>query len=425
MVDFDAQMNGWTMDVAPTATAAPSVYAVWTGPTSSALSSSSPAPVASPGLSASTGSLPSLPSRMALRSSASSPVASPLSAGTSSSPMRTQSPVTPEMMAANYPLCEDRMHIVRCNDYARDPQLAPPVEQLVGVDALYAMLDATIGATLVNPTLCPSLVPVMAVQSTPGSGARLAVHLWAARRAPQRLAVLTYSFFDGNTEASVRFHHDLFTLAASLTPCILVIDRIMTRAAAESVVVEAVYNAMAFAWAQRTEHRMTPPGMLPPFWLLFIDEKSPKVVPPGQWQLIQHNVVLDGLTPATVRTYLLCIVRNQVAARLANAADVDGLMAHYEAHIGPFLAAHGTRFGAIGDIVQFVNILFALPLRSRSLLDLRTMTADGAPLSALPGAEHLLPALTEMMQTKTHAHADAAVPAQFQRTSPHPLRSHR
>jgi len=400
MDDFDEQMGSWGLAMpAPQ----PAVFAVWTG------AAESPSPSPPPAIVRASSSSLVLPPRMVLRSSSSSAPASasssmtsfpsPLSTTLSMSPMRANSPITADMLAPAQRLPADKSHSVCCDDYARDPLLAPPTERLAGVEPLLAMLDAAVGMTLANPTLCPSDLPVMAVQSASGSGTRLAVHLWAARRAPQRVAVVTYAFFEPMSEQTVAFHHALFDYAASLSPCILIADRIMDRAV-EQRTVEATYNAMAYAWTQRREHRPLLPGTLPPFWLLFIDSLSPNVVPPHMWSIVPHNAVLEAFGPANAGLYVRCVLHNHVAARLASGIDVDTLMAQYEPHLALFLASHGSRFTAIADVVRFAKILFALPLRSHSVADLHSMAVDGAPPSAWPTPEHFVPALTEMVQTR-------------------------
>lgn len=374
--DLDAQLAGWV----------PSdpVYVAGPAPARAA------AEMVPRTASAPTSPLP-LPPRVGLRSSM---TLSQSSLSPALSPLRTNSPNTLETLRAE--LCDGSGHIVRCCDYAREPQLEPCDTQLVGVEPLYTKLDQVIGRTLANPTLVPCDRPMLAVQAPRGNGTHRAVHAWAALRAPRRMAVLTYSFYDPTTELGVIFHAQLLALAALLTPCILVIHRIIARAV-EPRLIEGAYNALWTAWLSVYEHRQAQPGVAPPFWLLFIDDMPPASIAPGHWRYIPHIVALPGFEQRNVAAYLSCAMQHALALRLANPEDRSALLAYYTPAITDIVQRSAAAFSAVSDVVFFVNTLFSLPLRAVSVEELAEMYHNGATHNAMPSAEHFNTALLELV----------------------------
>jgi hypothetical protein len=373
--DFDVQLVGW----GPQAR----VY------DASAVSTHGLEMVARPA-SAPTSPLP-LPSRIGLRSSM---TLSQNSLSPALSPLRTTSPSTLETLRAE--LCEASGHIVRCCDYARDPLLAPCDTQLVGVEPLYAKLDQVVGRTLANPTLVPCDRPMIAVQAPRGNGTHRAVHAWAALRAPQRMAVLTYSFYDPTTELGVIFHAQLLALAALLSPCILVIHRIIARAG-EPRLIEGAYNALWTAWLSVYEHRQQQPGVAPPFWLLFIDDMPPASIAPGHWRCIPHTIALTGFEQRNVTAYISCALQHAIAQRLADPTHHVALLAYYAPAVASIVAQSAASFTTVADVVFFVTVLFSLPLRDISVEELADMYRNGATPNALPSIEHFPQALLELV----------------------------
>lgn len=326
--------------------------------------------------------------RIALRTSSNS--VSPVP-----SPIRAYSPADDNGRAE---LCDSGNHIVRCDDYARDADLQPPAPRLVGVESLTTLLTTAVGRTLANPALVPCERPVMAVGCPPSSGARSAVHMWAAQNA-QRCAVLTYSFFSPERELTPAFHMRLMGLAASLSPCILVVHRCLQRAH-DPRCIDALMNSMWSAWLSTREHQRRLPGVAPPFWLLFVDSAPINVVVPAQWGWIQHVTTLPGFAPARVADYLECALEHALVARVASADVVASYVTIYRPLVAIFAATHAEDFTAVADVLTFVALLFDLPLRALDLATLRAMAVDGAPATVLPGAQHFEDAVVEMRQLR-------------------------
>jgi hypothetical protein len=326
--------------------------------------------------------------RIALRTSSNSVSPAP-------SPLRAYSPADDSGRAE---LCDSGNHIVRCDDYARDTELQPPAPRLVGVEPLTTLLTTVVGRTLANPALVPCDRPVMAVGCPPGSGARSAVHMWAAHNA-QRVAVLTYSFFNHERELVPAFHLRLMALAASLAPCILVVHRCLQRAH-DPRCIDALMHSMWSAWLQTREHQRRMPGTPPPFWLLFIDSAPINVVVPTQWSWIPHVTTLPGFAPARIADYLECQLERELTERLASADVAAGYVAFYRPLVAMFAAAHVADFTAVADVLTFVTLLFDLPLRALDLDALRAMAVDGAPTTVMPGAQHFEDAVVEMRQLR-------------------------
>lgn len=332
-----------------------------------------------------------MPERMALRSSSSS-----LSPVPGLSPMRTHSPL--DDRSADIDLCQSDQHIVHCSDYARDLQLQPPARSLVGVEPLQQMLANVIGRTLANPVLMPCEKPVMAVKCPTGSGARSAVHAWAAAGVPQRVAVLTYEFFNPDRETTVAFHMNLMRMAAALSPCILVVHRLLQRINHVDGIAK-VTAAMWSAWLQMTKCRQSEWSAPPAFWLLFIDD-VPMNLAASQWSWIPHVVALSGYTPMQLGEYLLCRMSHAIELRIASSEHVAMLMAWYRPMVDAFAAQHAHEFASVGDIVRFVADLFLLPLRDLTLTDLAEMRMHGVTPAAMPQASHFEQAMTEMLQQR-------------------------
>lgn len=326
--------------------------------------------------------------RIALRSSSTSVSPAP-------SPMRTHSPLDD---AGRAELCESGHHIVRCDDYARNPALQPPAPRLVGVEPLTTLLTTVVGRTLANPALVPCERPVMAVGCPPGSGARSAVHWWAARNM-HRVAVLTYSFFNAERELVPAFHLRLMALAASLAPCILVVHRMMLRAR-DPRCMQPLIDAMWSAWLHTSEHQRRLPGTAPPFWLLFIDDEALSVAAPAQWGWIPHVTSLPGYMPTRAADYVECQLERALTERLAQDDAVAGYVAFYRPIVAIFAATHAADFASIADVVAFVALLFDLPLRALDLGALAAMAIDGAPPTVLPGTQHFDEAIVELRQQR-------------------------
>jgi len=330
---------------------------------------------------------PPIDNRIPLRTSSSS--LSPVP-----SPMRTYSPADDNGRAE---LCDSGMHIVRCDNYAQDPYLQPPAPRLVGVEPLLAQLTAVVGRTLANPALVPCEQPVIAVECPPGSGARSAVHLWASMGVPRRVAVLTYSFSNPERELTLAFHLRLMALAASISPCILIVHRPLLRA---NALADHLFVSMWTAWLQTREHQRKQLGVAPPFWLLFIDRVPISMAAPAQWGWIPHVATMPGYMQGRLADYIRCHLERALRERLASDDDAARYTAAYTSTVGPFAQAHSTDFASIADVIKFVALLFDLPLRDISIPDLAAMAIDGAPPTVLPSPDHFAAALVEMRQQR-------------------------
>lgn len=332
-----------------------------------------------------------MPERMALRSSSSS-----LSPVPGLSPMRAHSPS--DDRATDIDLCKSDQHIVHCSDYARDLQLQPPARNLVGVESLRQMLANVVGRTLANPVLMPCEKPAMAVKCPTGSGARSAVHAWAAAGVPQRVAVLSYEFYNPERETTVAFHMNLMRMAAALSPCILVVHRLLQRIN-NAQGVAAVTAAMWSAWLQMTKYRQVDWSAAPAFWLLFIDDVPMNVAAP-QWSWIPHVVALSGYTPLQLGEYLLCRMSHAIEVRIASPEHVTLLMEWYRPMVALFATQHAHEFASVGDIVRFVTDLFLMPLRELTLEQLAEMRTHGVTPDAMPQAHHFEQTMVEMLQQR-------------------------
>jgi hypothetical protein len=255
-------------------------------------------------------------------------------------------------------------HMIRVASYAENPALTAEVDRregLVGVEPVYALLDRLVGKTLANSVVSPCAHPVASIQAPVKSGARSAVHTWAAT-SPTRVNVVTWCFSDDKTEVSHTFFSRLMTFAATRRPAILLLHRISQRA--PSPLVQAIYDSVWRSYYAFYDQRTTSADAYrsaPPFWVVMLDQYSAAQILPGTWACsLTNTVVIAGFSPSQKAAYLGAMIEQELVRRLVRREDVRAVMESYAPAIAEVLAAE--EFADPRDIAEYVRTLFSVPV---------------------------------------------------------------
>lgn len=277
-------------------------------------------------------------------------------------------------------------HVVRLNMYAEQPTLESDVSRrngLVGVEPVYALLDRLVGKTLANPVAAPCANPVASIQAPAKSGARSAVHTWAATSI-RRVNVVTWCYFDAATEVSHTFFSRLMAFAASKAPAILLLHRISERAPPE--IVRELYDQVWKSYYAFYDQRTTAAELhhsVPPFWLVMLDRWSASQILPAQWGCaLPNTVVIAGFSGSQKAAYLAAMVEQELARRLARRDDVPVVMAEYAASLAEIAAVES--FENPRDITEYVRLLFSLPVDRHTVETLAGLGDVVARYAVLP-----------------------------------------
>jgi len=244
------------------------------------------------------------------------------------------------------------------------------MDQVINMDPVFALLREHVQKPMANPVLSRCESPVLCLEGPNGVGLRTAVRAYCAQQDQQyRCNLITYRYFSpSELMQQTRFFAYLFALARTLTPCVVLIHRPLSRLADGA---RELLARISEAFIPYSEQRRG--ARLPPFWLVFADQ-----VPPGRvlqnWSFIDKRCFVGSMTVAQRQDYL----RRKIAARLEeillDPQDIEYQMVRYSASVQRIVAENQQMFAGVHDLNTYVACLFALPPQRASPDQLRLAT---------------------------------------------------
>ena len=276
-----------------------------------------------------------------------------------------------------------------------------PMDQVVGMDAVFAMLREHIQKPLAFPGVVHCANPILFLEGPSGVGFQTAVRAFC--NSPQeggafKLNLLTYRFFS-NSELmqGSTFFAMLLQLACFLTPCVLLIHRPYGRLGNNREFAATPLKMLAEAYIPYAE--IKPASGFPLFWIVFADDvdASPGSIWP-RWEIIDRTkrCYVNSMTMDQKLQYL----QRRVGARLvrilevpASAGDMPpdltALLEQYTQEMGRVMAANRQVFetGGIRDLNNYVDYLFSMPAKRLTVDQLYNLRTNAA---ASPDDSHLI-----------------------------------
>jgi hypothetical protein len=244
------------------------------------------------------------------------------------------------------------------------------IDQVINMEPVFALLREHVQKPMANPVLSRCESPVLCLEGPNGVGLRTAVRAYCAQADQQyRCNLITYRYFSpSELMQQTRFFAYLFALARTLTPCVVLIHRPLSRLADGA---RELLARISEAFIPYSEQRRG--ARLPPFWLVFADQVPPGRVLPN-WSFIDKRCFVGSMTVAQRQDYL----RRKIAARLEEilleAQDIQYQMARYSASVSRVVAENQQMFAGVHDLNTYVACLFALPPQRASPDQLRSAT---------------------------------------------------